>query len=288
MVIMFYGGFGTNVEHGKAGCKESIILSSLGVVATALITGLFCIMCWGLIFWKVYLWAPSSAPDPFAVSNILRSKTLTSNTTAPLLELESSSNDPTAYTMTMVFLSLIIGSKVSAPIIVLTQVALGIGMGFAFAWVVGKLLKHLPIEADGLYAVFMVSAMLIVYSVTDFLGGNGYLALYILGIYLGNMEFRGKRDIVFSLMVLPKLYRLDYFSSWACCLIFQNSFLPCQLHLLSPCLWQLLHDRYLFMLLCCRFTLSLTSLTSFHLREFAVLPPSPLQFWQQAKAPNFP
>lgn len=43
----------------------------------------------------------------------------------------------------------------------------------------------------------MAAAMLITYGAADFLGGNGYLALYILGIYLGNMEFKGKREVVF-------------------------------------------------------------------------------------------
>lgn len=213
MVIMFYGGFGTNWNMAKPVAKESIILSSLGVVATALITGLFLHYVLGFNFLEGMLISSIVGSTDYAtVSNILRSKNLNLKYyTAPLLELESGSNDPTAYTMTMVFLSLIIGSKVSAPIIVLTQVALGIGMGFAFAWVVGKLLKHLPIEADGLYAVFMVSAMLIVYSVTDFLGGNGYLALYILGIYLGNMEFRGKRDIVFFFDGFTQIIQIGLF-----------------------------------------------------------------------------
>ena len=199
MVIMFYGGFGTNWKMAKPVAKEAIVLSSLGVVVTALVTGLFLHFVLGFKLLEGMLIGSIVGSTDFAsVSNILRSKNLNLKyNTAPLLELESGSNDPTAYTMTMVFLSLIIGSEMSAPIMILTQVVFGIGMGFIFAYVIGKLIKKLPIEADGLYAVFMVSAMLITYSATDFFKGNGYLALYILGICLGNMEFRGKRDIVF-------------------------------------------------------------------------------------------
>lgn len=113
--------------------------------------------------------------------------------------------------MTMVFLSVIIGSDVSIPILILSQVALGILMGFIFAFVIGKLLKNLSIEADGLYSVFMVSAMLITFAATDILGGNGYLALYILGIYLGNMEFRGKRDIVFFFDGFSEIMQIGLF-----------------------------------------------------------------------------
>jgi len=76
-----------------------------------------------------------------------------------------------------------------------------------FSFVIGKLLKNYSLESDGLYAVFMASIILVTYAATDLLGGNGYLALYILGIYLGNMEFKGKRNIMFFLTALLKLCR---------------------------------------------------------------------------------
>lgn len=213
MVIMFYGGFGTNWSMAKPVAKEAIVLSSFGVVVTALITGLFLHLVLGFnLLEGMLIGSIVGSTDYASVSNILRSKNLNLKyNTAPLLELESGSNDPTAFTMTMVFLSLIIGSDVSAPIMILSQIALGIAMGFIFAYVIGKLIKKLPIEADGLYAVFMVSAMLITYSATDYLGGNGYLALYILGIYLGNMEFRGKRDIVFFFDGLTQIIQIGLF-----------------------------------------------------------------------------
>ncbi|NLJ57975.1 MAG: potassium/proton antiporter [Tissierellia bacterium] len=199
MVIMFYGGFGTNWKMAKPVAKEAIVLSSLGVVATALITGLFChyVLNFGLIE-GMLIGSIVGSTDYASVSNILRSKNLNLKyNTASLLELESGSNDPTAYTMTMVFLSVLMGSAVSIPVLILSQVALGLLMGFVFAYVSGKLFNKLLFGADGLYAVFMAAIMLITYASTDIVGGNGYLALYILGIYLGNMEFRGKRDIVF-------------------------------------------------------------------------------------------
>ncbi|WFA09253.1 potassium/proton antiporter [Tissierella sp. Yu-01] len=213
MVIMFYGGFGTSWKMAKPVAKEAIVLSSLGVVATALVTGLFSHYVLGFeLLEGLLIGSIVGSTDYASVSNILRSKNLNLKySTASLLELESGSNDPTAYTMTMVFLSVIIGSKVSIPILILSQVALGIVMGFVFAFVIGKLLKNLRIEADGLYAVFMASAMLITYDATSLVGGNGYLALYILGIYLGNMEFRGKRDIVFFFDGFTEIMQIGLF-----------------------------------------------------------------------------
>lgn len=213
MVIMFYGGFGTNWKMAKPVAKEAIVLSSLGVVATALITGLFChyvlkfSMLEGMLIGSIV-----GSTDYASVSNILRSKKLNLKyNTASLLELESGSNDPAAYTMTMVFLSIIIGSDMSVPMLILSQVALGVGMGALFAFAIGRLLRAIPLGADGLYAVFMASIMLLTYSITALIGGNGYLALYILGIYLGNMEFRGKRDIVFFFDGFTEIMQIGLF-----------------------------------------------------------------------------
>lgn len=213
MVIMFYGGFGTNWNMAKPVAKEAIVLSSLGVVATALVTGLFAHYFLGFqLLEGMLIGSIVGSTDYASVSNILRSKKLNLKyNSASLLELESGSNDPTAYTMTMVFLSIMAGSKMSIPILILSQVALGIVMGFVFAFVIGKVLKNLALGADGLYAVFMASVMLITYSATDLLGGNGYLALYILGIYLGNMEFRGKRDIVFFFDGFTEIMQIGLF-----------------------------------------------------------------------------
>ena len=199
MVIMFYGGFGTNWKMAKPVAREAIILSSLGVVATALLTGLFCHFVLGFQMLEgMLIGSIVGSTDYASVSNILRSKNLNLKyNSASLLELESGSNDPTAYTTTMVFLSVIMGSSLSVPWLVISQVALGLLVGFGFAFLFGKYLSRVETREDGLSAVMMAAAMLITYAATSLLGGNGYLALYILGIRLGNMEFRGKRDIVF-------------------------------------------------------------------------------------------
>lgn len=213
MVIMFYGGFGTKWKMARPVAKEAIVLSSLGVVATAVLTG-------GFIHWVLGIgWLEAmligsivGSTDYASVSNILRSKNLNLKyNTASLLELESGSNDPTAYTMTMVFLALIIGTSVSVPLLVLSQVAIGIALGAVAAFGIGWLLRNIPLRADGLNAVFMAAAMLLTYAATTLMRGNGYLALYLLGIYLGNIEFRGKRDVVFFFDGLTEIMQIGLF-----------------------------------------------------------------------------
>lgn len=213
MVIMFYGGFGTNWKMAKPVSKEAIILSSLGVVVTALLTGGFIHLVLKINFLEsMLIGSIVGSTDYASVSNILRSKNLNLKyNTASLLELESGSNDPTAFTMTMVFLSVILGSSLSIPLLILSQVLIGLGVGAVAAFGIGKLLKKIPLRADGLNAVFMAAAMLLTYSASSLLGGNGYLALYLLGIYLGNMEFRGKRDVVFFFDGFAEIMQIGLF-----------------------------------------------------------------------------
>lgn len=213
MVIMFYGGFGTSWKMAKPVAKEAIILSSLGVVVTALFTGLFCHYVLKLQLLESMLIGSIVGSTGYAsVSNILRSKNLNLKYgTASLLELESGSNDPTAYSLTMIFLSIIIGSKVSIPALIFLQVSLGLIIGFFFAFIVSKLLKNIQFQADGLHVVFMAAIILITYSTANLLGGNGYLAIYILGIYLGNQNFRGKRDVIFFFDGLTEIMQIALF-----------------------------------------------------------------------------
>ena len=213
MIIIFYGGFGTNWTMGRSTARESISLASLGVFATAILTGLFCHYILKIDFLEsMLLGSVVASTDYAAVSNILVSKNLNLKySTAPLLEIESGSNDPTAYTMTMVFLSLLSGYSVSVPLIILQQVALGVIGGFLLGFIFIKLIEILSLDEDGLFSVFIATMMIGTYALTSLVGGNGFLALYILGIYIGNHEFRRKRDVVFFYDGLSTIFQIAMF-----------------------------------------------------------------------------
>lgn len=110
--IMFYGGFGTNWQRAKAVAVKSVLLSTIGVIITCFLTGLFCHfalnMSWEISF---LLGALISSTDAASVFSILRSKKLNLKyNTASLLEVESGSNDPCAYMLTVAFISISQGS----------------------------------------------------------------------------------------------------------------------------------------------------------------------------------
>ena len=213
MIIIFYGGFGTNWTMGKSTARESISLASLGVFATAIITGLFCHYILKINFLESMLLGSVVASTDYAsVSNILVSKKLNLKySTASLLEIESGSNDPTAYTMTMVFLSILSGYSVSIPLIILQQVLVGLIGGFLLGFIFIKIIEILSLDQDGLFSVFIATMMIGTYALTSLAGGNGFLALYILGIYIGNHEFRRKRDVVFFYDGLSTIFQIAMF-----------------------------------------------------------------------------
>lgn len=213
MIIIFYGGFGTNWNMGRERARESIILASLGVFATAIITGVFChyVLKFGFLE-SMLLGSVVASTDYASVSNILVSKNLNLKyKTASLLEIESGSNDPTAYTMTMVFLSMLLGSDLSVPMMVLKQVVFGLAGGFLLGFVFMKLIEKLSLDEDGLFSVFIATLMIGTYALTQTLGGNGFLALYVLGIYIGNHEFKKKRDVVFFFDGLSTIFQIAMF-----------------------------------------------------------------------------
>lgn len=213
MVIMFHGGFNTNWKMAKPVAKESIILSFFGTAATALITGFFCYKVLGFSYLEgMLIGSIVGSTDYSSVSNILRSRNLNLKySSAPLLELESGSNDPTAYTMTMVFLSLLMGKNISVPLTILMQIVIGLGMGFLLAFLISRMIEFTRFDGDGLFIIFMVSAVLLTYSLADVIGGNGYLAVYVLGINMGNRQFKGKRDAIFFFDGLSNLMQIGLF-----------------------------------------------------------------------------
>lgn len=134
--IMFYGGFGTKWQTARPVAAKAVLLSTLGVVITAMLTCLFCYQVLHFSFTESFLiGAVLSSTDAASVFSILRSKNLNlKHSTAPLLEIESGSNDPMAYMLTMIALAMISDdSGVSVPVMLVTQIGVGICVGIACA-----------------------------------------------------------------------------------------------------------------------------------------------------------
>ena len=200
MFIMFYGGFGTKWDIAKPVAVKSILLSTIGVVITAFCVGAFChyILKFALLD-SMLIGAVISSTDAASVFSILRSKNLSlKDGTASMIELESGSNDPIAFMMTMIVLSFINGGNSISGVIsmLFSQITFGGIIGIFTAIVGIFVLRKLKIATDGLETIFITALILISYSVSDYIGGNGYLSVYITGIILGNSRINNKIILV--------------------------------------------------------------------------------------------
>lgn len=197
--IMFYGGFGTRWEAARPAAARAVVLSTLGVAVTALLTALFCHFALGFSVLESFLTgAVISSTDAASVFSILRSKKLgLRNHTASLLEVESGSNDPFAYMMTMVVLSLMsAGGGDSIVLMIVRQLVFGVGLGFGLAKLTVFILKRIKFEIESFYLIFVTAIAILSYALCESIGGNGYLCVYIVGIVVGNSKIVHKRSLV--------------------------------------------------------------------------------------------
>ncbi len=198
--IMFYGGFGTKWSEARPVVAQAVLLSSAGVVLTAGITGLFCHFALR-IGWleSLLIGAVISSTDAASVFSILRSKRLNLRyNTASMLEVESGSNDPCAYMLTAVILSIMSQNVRGGQIayMIFAQLTYGALFGVAIAAAALWALKKFQFAADGFDAIFILGVAIFSYAAPEALGGNGYLSAYIVGIMMGNHEIKNKKAIV--------------------------------------------------------------------------------------------
>lgn len=198
--ILFSGGLDTQWSSIKPILRQGIALSTLGVLLTALILGGF---VWAVTDFTIYeallLGSIVSSTDAAAVFSILRSKSLAlKSNLRPTLELESGSNDPMAYVLTLVFLGLVINQDQSVvsmiPVFFKQMIIGGIG-GIVFGKVSKVVINKIELDFEGLYPVLVIALMYISFSATDFIGGNGFLAVYLCAVYLGNQDLIHKKSI---------------------------------------------------------------------------------------------
>lgn len=198
--IMLYGGFGTNWKKAKPVALKAILLSGIGTALTAAFVGLFCHYALSFPPLESFLiGSVISSTDAASVFYILRSKQLNlKHNTASLLEVESGSNDPTAYMLTIVTLSLMNGRSTPGifALLICKQIILGLLFGFGIAWLTKQFIKRYSLHMGGFNASLMIGVALLAYAAPEALGGNGYLSVYITGIILGNSHISNKQELV--------------------------------------------------------------------------------------------
>ena len=207
-IILFTGGMDTKLRDIKPVMAQGMILSTVGVLLTTLLTG-------GFIFWLsgyssmniempvltcLLLAATMSSTDSASVFNLLRSQKMNlKENLKPMLELESGSNDPMAYMLTIALIQVIAsGSGFNMGLLakdLLVQFFVGGVTGYAFGRFAVWLINKVNLSNSSLYPILLLSLVFITFTITDMLHGNGYLAVYILGVVVGNARLVFRKEI---------------------------------------------------------------------------------------------
>ena len=144
--------------------------------------------------------------------NILRSKKLAlKEHTDSLLEIESGSNDPISYMLTTVAVGLMSGEKMVVPLLLLQQLAVGILCGLLLGKLAILMLNRLNIDNQSLYPILLLSFVFFTFSITDLMKGNGYLAVYIAGMMVGNNKIMHRKEIYTFMDGLTWLFQIIMF-----------------------------------------------------------------------------
>lgn len=199
--ILFAGGMETSFMQIRPVLWRGISLSTIGVLLTASIIGFFASLLTELKLLEGFLLgAIVSSTDAAAVFSILKTrKVKLAKSLEPTLELESGSNDPMAYFLTIALIQIIQTSDLNAIQLAgsfMLEMGLGaivgVCMGFVMVWVINKI--HL--EVSGLYSVLLLAFLFFTYSATHLIHGNGFLAVYIAGVVLGSKDFVQKKQLI--------------------------------------------------------------------------------------------
>lgn len=208
-LILFAGGLDTNFTDIKPVVKHGIILSTLGVLITAIVAGaiiyglFYIIMPEGehlSILESLLLGSIMSSTDSASVFAILRSKGLSlKNNLKPLLELESGSNDPMAYMLTITLIQLIVSPfDANAGLMAIVWLVIQLVVGLLLGYLLGKatvwFINKINLNNDSLYPILLLTCGLFIFSVSYFFKGNGYLSVYIAGLVIGNSKFIHKKS----------------------------------------------------------------------------------------------
>ena len=207
-VILFSGGMDTKFKEIRPVLGQGIILATLGVMLTTAITGGAIYLITDYLFpsfsltlyESLLLAAVMSSTDSASVFSILRSKGLKlKENMRPLLEFESGSNDPMANILTILFIQIIqvgemsFGESVS---ILLLQISIGAVAGYVLGRVSLLLINRLNIDNRSFYPVLLLACVFFIFSFTNLIQGNGYLAVYIAGLVVGALAQRTRLCMV--------------------------------------------------------------------------------------------
>ncbi len=223
-IILFSGGMDTKIKEIRPIMTTGVVLATLGVALTALVLGgfIYAIMpLFGFEFsfmQSLLLAAMMSSTDSASVFSILRSKkTGLKENLRPLLELESGSNDPMAYILTVLLVGVLAPSGSgdvnvwSAIFDFVIKMVVGAGAGYALGRAAVWSINRINIDNKAFYSILLLAFVFITFSISEMIYGNGYLAVYVAGLVVGNNKITHKRTLTIFFDSFTWLFQIVMF-----------------------------------------------------------------------------
>jgi cell volume regulation protein A len=201
VLILFSGGLDTEWSAVRPIVWQGLSLSTIGVLVTALLIGVFVAWVQGFSFLEgLLLGAIVSSTDAAAVFMVLRARrTKIPRRLIQLLEFESGSNDPMAVVLTIALIRLLTEPSTSFGELILffvMQMGVGTVIGIAMGEVMRRLFNALDLELEGVYPVLSLALALLTYGLTDYLHGSGFLAVYLAGLVMQRKPFTHQQSVL--------------------------------------------------------------------------------------------
>ncbi|MBC2855151.1 potassium/proton antiporter [Cetobacterium sp. 2A] len=234
MFIIFSGGLETKKSDVKLAFFPSFTLATLGVFLTAALSGIAVYYLTSLSLKECLLFsAMVSSTDAAAVMSTLGDTKLKRKIKS-VVEIESGSNDPMAYALILFIISFFKNentSVIGGIIFLIKQIGLGALIGYIFGKITLPLSKYISIVREEFLTIHLIAVLFICYGLTTILEGNGYLAIYVYAIMVGNQKFNFKLNsirnissatwfmqiamfVILGLLVFPSnLYKYIYIGS---------------------------------------------------------------------------